>query len=113
MRRSSTQTRRDCFKAHAYAKDGRMLMDCHICRTPIDPVTQSWEAEHVIPVWYTGANDPDAVWPAHKKCHALKTPKDQADIAKSKRMRERHYGIKRASGFRGWRKMNGEIVWRK
>lgn len=47
-----------------------------------------------------------------KKCHALITQARRPEIDKTRRLSDKRMGIKRKSGFRGWRKMNGEAVWR-
>jgi hypothetical protein len=49
-----------------------------------------------------------------KTCHGAKTAKqDVPAIAKSKRVRNKHINATdKRRGFRGWRRMNGEIVWR-
>jgi len=44
-------------------------------------------------------------------CHDQKTRKhDVPVIAKGKRVRAHHIGIRKRETFRGWRRMNGEIV---
>ena len=47
-------------------------------------------------------------------CHAIITHQEQAPRrAKAKRQRDRHIGAKKAKQpFRGWRRFNGEVVWR-
>lgn len=50
-----------------------------------------------------------------RNCHGAKTAKEDVPaIAKTKRVRNKHINAtdKRRGGFRGWRRMNGEIVWR-
>jgi 5-methylcytosine-specific restriction protein A len=50
-----------------------------------------------------------------RSCHGRKTSeKDVPEIAKTKRIRAKHLGAagKPRGGFRGWRKINGEVVWR-
>lgn len=45
-------------------------------------------------------------------CDRPKTAKDQGDIAKVKRVRDKHIGaFPKHRGFRGWRRFNGERVW--
>ena len=45
-------------------------------------------------------------------CHDEITGKQVPVIAKSNRVRNKHLGIKpKRQGFRGWRRMNGQIVW--
>jgi len=49
-----------------------------------------------------------------RSCHKVKTSKqDIPAIAKSNRIRRRHIGIKKPPSFKGWRKMNGQVVWAK
>lgn len=44
-------------------------------------------------------------------CHGAKTgTRDIPAIAKSNRVRNRHIGIKKRTTFRGWRRMNGDLV---
>lgn len=45
------------------------------------------------------------------QCHKEKTAKENSDQAKANRIKAKTYGVKRKSKFRGWRKMNGEVVW--
>lgn len=46
-----------------------------------------------------------------RTCHKEKTTKhDVPLIAKTKRIQDRHNGIKRPRSIRSWRKFNGEIV---
>ena len=47
-------------------------------------------------------------------CHRNKTREDVAEKSVVARKRTKHFGIKpKRQGFKGWRKMNGEIVWSK
>lgn len=47
-------------------------------------------------------------------CHRAKTSKEDAPrIAKSRRIRNKEAGIKKPTKFRGWRKMNGDVVFAK
>ena len=43
-------------------------------------------------------------------CHRAITNKQAKVIAKTTRIRNRHIGIKKPKTFRGWRRMNGELV---
>lgn len=71
------------------------------------------QGEHSTPSAWVGGK-PDQLM--CKPCHALKTKRDVAAIAKVKRIRgETCNGPKRpirGAGFRGHRRMNGDIVWR-
>lgn len=112
MTRNSTRDRRECVERHGYERGGKTFMKCHICQGEIDLVLSSWEAEH--PTMYTlGGRD---VWPAHWRCHKVKTADDLSKLAKGKRARERNLGIKRsarpmpgsrASGLR--KRMDGSV----
>jgi 5-methylcytosine-specific restriction protein A len=88
---------------------------CHICRLPIFP-GQKWEVSHEIPLAIGGADTPENRRPAHYKCHRERTAKfDAPRIAKTKRQRQKNYGIGKARGpimpgsrASGWkRKMDG------
>jgi hypothetical protein len=50
-----------------------------------------------------------------KTCWKFKTAKiDQPTIARVRKRRDRNYGIKKTRrGFPGWRKFNGDKVWKK
>lgn len=87
-RRSLTKRQRlDCFEAAGGI--------CHICRLPIDPLKERWEAEHIIPRALKGADTYPNLKPAHKRCHAEKTKADVPAIAKAVSVAERHLGIVR------------------
>lgn len=113
-RPSSTALRRQVFDACKYPDPvtGRIMMTCHLCSLPIDPAREKWDAEHVIPF----ANGGTEIRPAHTACHKPKTARDASEIAKGKRIRDYHFGIKRrGSSFPGnrnskWKKkLNGTV----
>lgn len=87
---------------------------CHLCGQKIDGTHDRWDVEHVIALEMGGDDHGDNLKPAHQSCHRAKTAEDVGQIAKAKRMQQRSAGIKRQPkrGFRGWRKFNGETVWR-
>lgn len=90
-RRSLTKRQReDCFDAA-----GRV---CHICKLPIDPLKDRWEAEHIIPRALKGADTYPNLRPAHKRCHDEKTKADIPAIAKAVRVAQRHVGITQPKG---------------
>jgi 5-methylcytosine-specific restriction protein A len=86
---------------------------CHICEQRIQ-VGQPWDVEHVIPLALNGADDASNMRPAHKACHGEKTKADAASWSKAKRVRAKHIGAKRPSGFQSkYRKrMDGTVVLR-
>ncbi|MGL4810641.1 MAG: hypothetical protein ACRCXM_02600 [Beijerinckiaceae bacterium] len=110
MRSSAEQAkaRRACFQDHHQHDDRGCFMTCHICKGRINVAVEGWEAEHVIPHGFGGTE----VLPAHVGCHRQKTStQDVPAIAKSKRVSDKHVGIKR----KGWggkykKKLNGEVV---
>ncbi len=85
---------------------------CHISGMLIDPVRDKWDLEHVIPLKDGGSDDDDNLRPALRKAHLEKTKKDIKRIAKGKRITAKFKGASKRQGFRGWLKMNGDIVWR-
>lgn len=91
-RRSWTSKRRlALFEAHK----GR----CHICGEPIDGTRERWDVEHVIPLAIGGDDDEGNCAPAHERCHKSKTSTDRKNIAKSDRVRARHFGAARAKAI--------------
>lgn len=82
------------------------------CCGPLTPGRFTYD--HVDPDYFSKDNSLENCQVLGWCCDRPKTAKDQGDIAKTKRIKDREIGIKKKrSGFRGWRKMNGEIVWRR
>ena len=71
---------------------------CHICSQRIQ-AGQVWEVEHVRPLALHGKDDESNMAPAHVLCHSGKTADDVAAIARAKRRKAKHIGIKKASTF--------------
>lgn len=70
------------------------------CGRLIDPVRETWDADHRIPRANGGSDDPPNVRPLCEDCHDLKTrTMDVPSIAKGKRQAGKHFGIKQK---RGW-----------
>ena len=88
---------------------------CHLCKSKIQ-VGQRWDLEHIIPIGIGGEDDDANLGVAHRKCHATKTVADIAGIAKAKRIRQKHFGARRASRWpcsrdSKWKKkISGEVV---
>jgi 5-methylcytosine-specific restriction protein A len=82
---------------------------CCICLEPI-PAGEPFIDEHIIPLALGGTNDMSNRGPAHVGCAKKKTQRDLQLIAKAKRVRARHLGIKKKSSFRGWRRFDGTPV---
>lgn len=116
MSRSSgaqVKARRECFETHRWSDEtGKIWLTCHICGGSIDPGKEPWEAEHILPVTLGGSNLPDNVRPCHNKCHKGKTANDIRANSHCKRTRDKHFGVRKKTGFntRYRKKMNGEIV---
>ena len=70
---------------------------CHICGLKI---FNKWDVEHRIPLALGGADDESNWSPAHRDCHAGKTKSDVAAIARAKRRKAKHLGIRKPSSFR-------------
>lgn len=70
------------------------------------------EYDHITPAAIGGSNDLDNCRVMAKRCHRVKTSKDVPAIAKSTRIAEKRAGVRQGRGFRGWKRMNGDIVWR-
>lgn len=95
-RPSSTKLRREVFDTFKYTDEltGKILMDCHLCGHPIDPVRQEWAADHVIRRVLSGDDTIENLRPIHEKCHrGIKTPQDIRENAKGKRVRDKHFKI--------------------
>lgn len=71
---------------------------CYLCEQRIQ-VGQPWDVEHRIPLALGGADDESNMLPAHRACHAPKTAEDLGRVAKAKRQRAKHLGIKKRSTF--------------
>ena len=90
-RRSFTPRQRlKLFEAHK----GR----CVICGRNID-AGDRWIVEHIRPLGLGGSNDDDNLGPVHEACAHAKThgaTGDAAQIARAKRIKMRHIGIRAA-----------------
>jgi hypothetical protein len=93
----------------------RMHGECHLCGGKIQ-VGERWELEHFVPLAIGGDDDENNIGVAHWKCHAKKTVADMATIAKTKRIRQKHFGARRDSRWpcsrdSKWKKkISGEVV---
>lgn len=107
-RRSLTRAQRVCmFDAHNGI--------CVICETKIQ-VGQPWIDEHINPREISADDSMENRGPAHVHCAREKTKSDVKLIAKVKRVRAKHLGIKKPSRFQTARsgpfkqKIGGGIV---
>lgn len=112
--RDSTRARRICFHAHAWKNHlGHIRLTCHLNKCIIDPVRTRWRADHIKRHANGGEDTPENLWPICERCDIEeKAPDDAREIAKGKRVHDRHYNIKQSSGWnRKWRrKMDGTVV---
>ena len=110
-------TRKTRSSAHREAICIAHNWECHLCHQPIVP-PQGWALDHIVPLMGGGTDADDNLAPVHNKCHALKTADDVKRIAKGKRVRAKHLGLKetrsrplpgtKASGWK--KKLSGEVV---
>jgi 5-methylcytosine-specific restriction protein A len=82
---------------------------CCICETKIK-VGEPWIDEHWIPREIPADDSLGNRAPAHVACAREKTKTDVKLIAKVKRNRANHLGIKKPRSITRWRKFNGTIV---
>jgi 5-methylcytosine-specific restriction protein A len=94
---------------------------CHLCMTPINPLIESWQIEHIIPRWTfrnpSEADTDENMQPAHSRCHKLKTIEEAGHRAKAVRREARAMGAHRSKSplpagrdSRLKRKMDGTVV---
>lgn len=105
-RRDSVRARRICFDTHKQRDEMGVFLRCYRCDRRIDPVRQSkdWRADHHPKRWADGGEDtPDNLKPICIWCDSGsdgKAAQDTREVAKRKRISEKHFGIRRKTGFR-------------
>lgn len=73
---------------------------CVLCKHPIDGVREKWIVEHLRALGLGGSDTDDNCGPAHVACADVKTTtQDVPAIAKAKRRKASHLGIKKPSRF--------------
>jgi 5-methylcytosine-specific restriction protein A len=72
---------------------------CILCDHKIDGVREAWTVEHPIALGLGGPDTDENAGPAHERCRREKDKIDVPAIAKAKRMKMRHLGIKKRSSF--------------
>jgi 5-methylcytosine-specific restriction enzyme A len=83
---------------------------CQECTRKLSPGDIHYD--HIIPCASGGDASLNNCAVLCRSCHAWKTTdRDIPAIAKGKRVRLRHIGARRMGSFRGWRKMNGQVVY--
>lgn len=68
---------------------------CVLCTIKIDGVREPWTIEHLTCLGLGGADEDKNCGPAHETCRRDKDKIDVAMIAKAKRNKSRHIGIKK------------------
>lgn len=71
---------------------------CCLCEQKIR-AGDTWIIEHQRALGLGGADDESNMAPAHEACRRLKDKTDVASIAKAKRMKAKHFGLKKPSTF--------------
>lgn len=101
-RRNSKRARRICLETHLRTDDRGDYMICtcgHCGGMRFNPATTDWRADHARR-WAEGGRDtPDNIFPiitSHDREH--KAPNDTREVAKGKRVRAKHYGVKQRKG---------------
>lgn len=66
---------------------------CACCGMPITPAS-GLDWDHRVPLELGGEDEIDNLQPLCRRCHVSKTAEDVGRIAKARRVRDRHLGIK-------------------
>lgn len=116
MKRNSQRDREICLEAHLKQDAMGPYMICHRSGVRFNPATTSWRADHIRRHAHDGPSTGANLWPiltSEDTGPNGKAAQDTRDVAKGKRMRKSHFGVKdKRGGFRGWRKFDGTIVWK-
>lgn len=72
---------------------------CIICREPINGIREAWTIEHDRALGLGGADTDDNCGPAHERCRREKDKADVSAIARAKRRKAKHVGIKKPPSF--------------
>lgn len=67
---------------------------CVLCNNRIDGVREPWIVEHLTCLGLGGADEDKNCGPAHETCRRDKDKLDLAAVAKAKRNKQRHIGIR-------------------
>lgn len=73
---------------------------CILCSKKIDGVREPWTIEHLRALGLGGDDSDENCGPAHERCRREKDKNDVNAIARAKRRKAKHIGIKKASSFR-------------
>jgi 5-methylcytosine-specific restriction endonuclease McrA len=87
---------------------------CWWCGKPVPQSGPAVEYDHRIKRGVSADDSADNLCPLHVACHRAKTDGPDAKLQSKVRGQEKMTKAKerKPGGFRGWRNMRGEIVWR-
>lgn len=86
---------------------------CQLCDRPIGGSIKA-AYDHVVPLIAGGENrEGNLQLLCVSPCHAEKTKTDIADKSRAYQKRKKAIGIKKPSSFRGWRRLDGTVVFNK
>lgn len=87
---------------------------CHLCGKPVALEGAGIEYDHEEMREIRGDDSIANLRPMHQRCHAEKTAKHDAPLIAKVRRQEAmtRPKVRKAGGFRSWRKFNGTIVYR-
>lgn len=87
---------------------------CNLCGKPVAPSGAGVQFDHQNGHAVSGNEDLANFFAVHSHCHSVKTATiDTPRAAKAKRQEKlTRAKVQKAGGFRGWRKMNGDLVWK-
>jgi 5-methylcytosine-specific restriction enzyme A len=72
---------------------------------------EKWDCDHRIALINGGEHREHNLRLICAWCHTKKTTEDVAEKSMISKRRKKHLGIKKPTGFRGWRRMDGTVVW--
>ena len=87
---------------------------CHACKRKLHP-GDVWIVEHMLALENSGTNDWENLGITCSWCKPSKDREDHGKAAKTRSVATKHVvprSERKRPGFRGWRKFNGEVVWK-
>ena len=92
----------------------RVLIDgkgrCSKCDHKFVPGDPPWQCDHIKPLWLGGENRESNMQILCVACHKKKTGGEAGIRAKTNRVRQKHFGLRKDRTIRAWRNFKGEIV---
>lgn len=86
---------------------------CQLCGKPVPLEGEGVQYDHEQMREISGDDSVANLRPTHTRCHIEKTATEDAPLMAKVRRQEAltRPKVRKAGGFRGWRKMDGTIVW--